>query len=134
MRVLILNQYALPAGSAGITRHADIGAELVRRGHQVTVIASNYDYLHRRSGGREQRSEVMDDGVRFIWLRDGRVPRERPESRAQHDAIHLEGCLGCGASQAEARRHRRVVTASACGAFWIRRCDMATNTVGIRGT
>ena len=44
MRILILNQYALPAGEAGITRHGDIGAELVRRGHDVTVIASDFDY------------------------------------------------------------------------------------------
>ena len=71
MHVLFLNQYALPAGSAGITRHADIGAELVKRGHRVTIVASDYDYLHRRPGGRQRRSELMDDGVRFIWLQTG---------------------------------------------------------------
>jgi glycosyltransferase involved in cell wall biosynthesis len=70
MHVLILNQYALPAGAAGITRHGDIGAELVRRGHDVTVIASDFDYLTRRprvDGERQSRH----DGVQFMWLRTG---------------------------------------------------------------
>lgn len=71
MHVLILNQYALPAGSAGITRHGDLAAQLVRRGHQVTVIASNYDYLLRQPGKHVSQSEVTDDGVRFIWLETG---------------------------------------------------------------
>ena len=71
MHVLILNQYALPAGSAGITRHGDIGAELVRRGHEVTVIASDYDYLRRTPGTRRASEELTRDGVRFVWLRTG---------------------------------------------------------------
>lgn len=69
-RVVILNQYALPAGSAGITRHGDIGSELVRRGHRVTVIASHFNYLTRRSfvdGAMPSRHA----GVQFIWLRTG---------------------------------------------------------------
>lgn len=72
MRVLILNQYALPAGEAGITRHGDIGAELVRRGHDVTVIASDFDYFTRqrtRRGG--ETSTTSHEGVRFVWLRTG---------------------------------------------------------------
>ena len=48
MRILIFNQYALPAGETGITRHGDIGAELAKRGHEVTVLASDFDYLSRR--------------------------------------------------------------------------------------
>lgn len=69
MQILILNQYALPAGSAGITRHGELGAELVRRGHDVTVIASDFDYLTRHASGVDRESR--DDGVRFIWLRTG---------------------------------------------------------------
>ena len=71
MHVLVINQYALPAGSAGITRHADIGGELVRRGHDVTVVASDYDYLRRRSGGSRQPSEITASGVRFLWFQTG---------------------------------------------------------------
>ena len=72
MRVLILNQYALPAGEAGITRHGDIGAELVRRGHAVTVIASDYDYFTRRRTHRAvETSTTAHDGVTFVWLKTG---------------------------------------------------------------
>ena len=72
MRVLILNQYALPAGEAGITRHGDIGAELVKRGHDVTVIASDFDYFTRqRTRRRDNRAATSHDGVTFQWLRTG---------------------------------------------------------------
>jgi len=72
MRVLILNQYALPSGEAGITRHGDIGAELVRRGHDVTVIASDFDYLTRQPTQRRFNERVTrHDRVKFEWLRTG---------------------------------------------------------------
>ena len=72
MRVLILNQYALPAGEAGITRHGEIGAELVRRGHDVTVIASDFDYLTRQPTARGGiAGSTTHNGVRFIWARTG---------------------------------------------------------------
>ena len=71
MNLVILNQYALPAGSAGITRHGDIGAELVRRGHHVTVIASAFDYLRRQPVERQRPSDLTSEGVRFIWLQTG---------------------------------------------------------------
>jgi glycosyltransferase involved in cell wall biosynthesis len=71
MRILILNQYALPAGEAGITRHGEIGAELVRRGHGATVIASDFDYFTRRRTQRRSQNEAREDGVKFVWLRTG---------------------------------------------------------------
>lgn len=72
MRVLFLNQYALPAGEAGITRHGDVGAELVRRGHAVTVIASDFDYFTRQRTRRGAvTGETVHDGVKFVWLRTG---------------------------------------------------------------
>jgi glycosyltransferase involved in cell wall biosynthesis len=69
VNILILNQYALPSGSPGITRHGDIGREFVARGHRVTVMASDYDYLARQPGNRPHASE--HDGVQFLWLRTG---------------------------------------------------------------
>lgn len=71
MNVAFLNQYARPAGAAGITRHADIGAELVRRGHDVTIIASTYDYLRRADKADRDDVEIGPDGVRFVWLNTG---------------------------------------------------------------
>lgn len=72
MNILILNQYALPAGSPGITRHGDLGAALVRRGHSVTIIASSFDYLTRKfSRTNTERNVCLEDysGVKFSWLK-----------------------------------------------------------------
>jgi glycosyltransferase involved in cell wall biosynthesis len=69
MHLLIVNQYGLPTGTPGITRHGDLGAELARRGHEVTVIASRFNYLTRsRSDGRTSEDH---GGVRFRWLDTG---------------------------------------------------------------
>jgi glycosyltransferase involved in cell wall biosynthesis len=71
MNILILNQYALPRGSAGITRHGDLGSVLVHRGHQVTIIASGFDYLTRdvERTGSQAITKENHDGVGFIWLK-----------------------------------------------------------------
>jgi glycosyltransferase involved in cell wall biosynthesis len=69
MRLLIVNQYGLPTGRPGITRHGDLGAELVKLGHDVTVLASRFNYLTRTSEG-EARSE-RHSGVTFRWLDTG---------------------------------------------------------------
>ena len=69
MHVLIVNQYGLPTGTPGITRHGDLGAELARRGHEVTVIASRFNYLTRSSSGG--RTAEDHGGVRFRWLDTG---------------------------------------------------------------
>jgi glycosyltransferase involved in cell wall biosynthesis len=69
MNILILNQYALPQGAAGITRHGDLGAELGKRGHHVTVIASAFDYFTRE--GRQRPGTSDHGGVKFVWLSTG---------------------------------------------------------------
>lgn len=70
MRVLIVNQYGLPAGWPGITRHGDLGAALVEKGHEVTVLASRFNYLTRSqsSGGPVVERHA---GVVFRWLETG---------------------------------------------------------------
>jgi glycosyltransferase involved in cell wall biosynthesis len=69
MHLLIVNQYGLPAGVPGITRHGDLGAHLVRRGHDVTVIASRFNYLTRAADGASPTED--HDGVHFRWLDTG---------------------------------------------------------------
>jgi glycosyltransferase involved in cell wall biosynthesis len=71
MHLVIINQYGLPAGASGITRHGDLGAELVRLGHEVTVIASRFNYLTRGPEGSTESATTTHDGVRFIWLETG---------------------------------------------------------------
>ena len=74
MHVAIINQYALPSGVPGITRHGDLGAELVRRGHRVTVLASRFHYLTREGNDERPPAEVRD-GVDFRWLDTGTYAR-----------------------------------------------------------
>lgn len=71
MHLVIINQYGLPAGAPGITRHGDLGAELVRQGHDVTVIASRFNYLTRQADPSDALGSTVHDGVRFVWLDTG---------------------------------------------------------------
>jgi len=71
MRVWILNHYAeSPEGQA--TRSYDLGRELVKRGHEITIFASSYSYYRhvelKLAPGQWCKSEVFD-GVGFTWLR-----------------------------------------------------------------
>ncbi len=71
MKIWIINQYAVPPSQAGPTRHYSFAREMIRRGHEVTVIASSFDHVCRREAhlhdGERYRYEVMDD-VPFLWL------------------------------------------------------------------
>lgn len=75
MHLVIINQYGLPAGAPGITRHGDLGAELVRQGHEVTVIASRFNYLTRSAGRTNVAPITIHDGVRFVWVDTGSYRR-----------------------------------------------------------
>jgi len=72
MNIWIFNQYAITPDMPGGTRHYDLGRELVRRGHRVTVLASSFHhYLHceTRLQSREKWKIEDVDGVKFVWLR-----------------------------------------------------------------
>ncbi len=45
MRILIIHQNYVDHRHPGGTRHLDIATRLVRKGHQVTIVASTVDYL-----------------------------------------------------------------------------------------
>ncbi len=68
-----VNQFAVPPSLPGGTRHFDFGAELVRLGHQVEVVASD---LHLGSRVFTRRQTAFDlrplsetpFGVGFVWL------------------------------------------------------------------
>lgn len=72
MRIWIVNHYALPPGaSGGPTRHLGLSRELVRRGHDVTIIASAFDHYSRgnhRDVPAAGAIEVLD-GVTYVWVR-----------------------------------------------------------------
>ena len=69
--VWILNHYAISPDMSGGTRHYDLGKELVRRGHKVTIFASGFDHNNKKyiKVHPKERYKIEDyNGVRFIWL------------------------------------------------------------------
>lgn len=72
MNIWIFNQYAHPPDLPGGTRHYDLGRELVRRGHQVVIIATSFHhYMHKETRlkpGETWKVEEID-GMKFVWLR-----------------------------------------------------------------
>lgn len=72
MNIRIFNHYAHPNTLPGGTRHHDLGRELVKRGHRVTIFASSFQHsLRQHVGLRPGERWAMEDadGVRFVWLR-----------------------------------------------------------------
>lgn len=71
-RVWIFNHYAVGPDLPGGTRHYNLGRELVGRGYDVTIFASNWNHrqknMHRLENGSIWTIESID-GVRFVWLR-----------------------------------------------------------------
>jgi glycosyltransferase involved in cell wall biosynthesis len=72
-RLLWVNHFAIPPGEGGGTRHFELGRELVRRGWEVTVAASDLHvhtrrYTRRASEADRRAIEETVDGVRFLWL------------------------------------------------------------------
>jgi len=82
MRVWIVNHHAIPPSEPGGTRHYSLARELVRRGHDVTVLASSFNHATGKqiSGTKGKLSTRAEfDGVAFLTLRvpgyHGRVAR-----------------------------------------------------------
>ncbi len=71
--LLWINQFAVLPSDGGGTRHFDLGRELVRRGWNVTIVASDYHpqrraYTRRADGNNRDLIEESVDSVRFRWL------------------------------------------------------------------
>lgn len=66
MNIWIVNHYALKPTEAGGTRHFSLAQDLVKNGHEVTILASSFDHFSHSS--RNPGSEVIE-GVRFVWLK-----------------------------------------------------------------
>src|ERR1700730_16832340 len=69
--IWILNQYAGTASSPS-TRHYDLGRELVKKGHRVTIFAAGFHYqklVEERLARGETWKAEDHDGVRFVWIR-----------------------------------------------------------------
>jgi len=67
-----LNHYAAKSDVPGGTLHFDLGRELVRRGYDVTILASSFHHMKHRethlARGETWKVEEVE-GVKFVWLR-----------------------------------------------------------------
>ncbi len=75
MKIWIIDHYAVPPSETGPTRHHALASELIRRGHEVLVLASAFDHFDRSNRirmrlkpGESARMETID-GVPFMWIR-----------------------------------------------------------------
>jgi glycosyltransferase involved in cell wall biosynthesis len=71
LNVWILNHYADPPGRQA-TRSYDLGKQLVKRGHHVTIFAAGFNHYSRKEERvrlSETHHEEIVDGVRFVWLK-----------------------------------------------------------------
>lgn len=64
MNILYIHQYFNTPAEPGGTRSYWISKELVRRGHNVTMITSTNKKLHPNPG------EEMIDGIRVIYVKN----------------------------------------------------------------
>lgn len=83
MKIWIVNHYAIPPVEAGITRHYSLGKELINRGHQVAVIAANFNHQKRTpfiNGEGNRVFERQYNDVPFIWVN---VPQYKSNSPAR---------------------------------------------------
>lgn len=71
MRIWIFNHYAEPPDRQA-TRSFDLGRELTRRGHKVTIFSSSFSHYRFREEklrpGETWKAEEIE-GVKFIWLK-----------------------------------------------------------------
>jgi glycosyltransferase involved in cell wall biosynthesis len=70
MRIWIINHYALPPTSAGGTRHYNFARQLIQRGHEVILIASNFNHFTQTYIDSSARLGEIDYTyeVPFMWV------------------------------------------------------------------
>jgi len=73
MRIWLINHYALTPEYSGGTRHYDIAQALIRRGHDVTIIASSFHYatFKQMKSYPAQSAYLLEeiDGIQFVWIK-----------------------------------------------------------------
>ncbi|MDB5101690.1 MAG: hypothetical protein JWM80_6111 [Cyanobacteria bacterium RYN_339] len=93
MKIWIVNHYAIPPSQTGGTRHYSLARALIARGHDVTIVASNYTYMGGQllaTGG--ERVEV--EGVPFLWLPTPPYETSGSVKRMWNNMMFARGLLG----------------------------------------
>lgn len=70
MRVLMINHYASPPTMAGGTRHYNFARQLIQRGHEVSLVAANYNHFSQSFTDATAVYGKPDhrDDVPFFWI------------------------------------------------------------------
>ncbi len=70
MRIWIINHYALPPTSAGGTRHYNLAKQLIQQGHEVMLIAANYNHFSQSYIKTTAKTGEVDKtyDVPFVWI------------------------------------------------------------------
>jgi len=71
VRIWIINHYAIPPNFSGGTRHYNLAKELIKRGHEVCIIAANYSHFtHEYIAAPAVLSKniTVVEGVPFCWV------------------------------------------------------------------
>ena len=70
MRIWIINHYAAPPTMAGGTRHFYFARQLIERGHEVIIIASNYSHFSHSYVQSDTKPGQIDysHSVPFVWI------------------------------------------------------------------
>lgn len=72
MNLWIVNHYATPPDTPGLTRHFDFATELIKQGHQVSIFTSGFNHRTRkeeRLKGKQVYRRENISGIEFIWVR-----------------------------------------------------------------
>ncbi|QYA44580.1 glycosyltransferase family 4 protein [Macrococcoides bohemicum] len=72
MNYLIINHYATTPEYNGGTRHYDMAKELVKLGHQVSIISSSFNHFTKTETKVFENNDVIEediDGIHFYWVR-----------------------------------------------------------------
>lgn len=72
MNIWIFNHHALTPDMSGGTRHYDFAKELIRRGHNVTIVASSFHYSKYKEMKEYSDNDYIKEnieGISFIWIK-----------------------------------------------------------------
>ena len=72
MNIWIFNHHALTPDMSGGTRHYDFAKELIKRGHEVTIVASSFHYSKYKEMKEYYDRDYLQeniDGINFIWFK-----------------------------------------------------------------
>ena len=72
MNIWIFNHHAITPNMSGGTRHYDFAKELVKRGHNVIIVASSFHYSKYKEMKEYSKDKYLMekvDGINFIWIK-----------------------------------------------------------------